>query len=69
MFFWRVESLEKTVKDQSAQIVKISQQLDKAYGQVQDIAVKTVEGSAATKSLTHLEHIVTEQTKKQAQEK
>lgn len=65
----RIESLEKTVKDQSAQIVKLSQQLDKAYSQVQDIAVKTVEGSAAIKSLTHLEQIVTEQTKKQAQEK
>src|SRR4030043_837407 len=35
----RIESLEKIVKEQSEQIAKFSQQLEKAYQQVQDIAV------------------------------
>jgi hypothetical protein len=38
----RIESLEKSVKEQSEQIAKFSQQLEKAYQQVQDIAVKTI---------------------------
>src|SRR4030067_1574306 len=37
----RVESLEKTVKEANEQIAKLSQQLERAYQQVQEIAVKT----------------------------
>ena len=65
----RIDSLEKTAKDQSAQIVKLSQQLEKAYNQVQDIAVRTVEGTASAKSLAHLEHLVSEQTRKSSTDK
>ena len=36
-----------------------SQQADKAYAQVQDIAVKAIEGSAATKSLAGLQQALT----------
>jgi hypothetical protein len=65
----RIESLEKTVKEQSVQITNLSEQLEKSYQKVQDIAVKSVEGSSNLKSLTSLQQLVTEQTRKQSQEK
>lgn len=65
----RIESLEHTVKEQSEQIEKFSRQLEKAYSQVQDIAIKTVEGSSSFKSLTSLQQLVAEQARKQVQEK
>ena len=65
----RIESLEKTVKEQSERIVKLNQQLEKAYQQVQDIAVKTIEGSSNAKSLANLQQWVSEQMKKPSQEK
>jgi chromosome segregation ATPase len=60
----RIESLEKTVKEQSERIIKLNQQLEKAYQQVQDIAVKTIEGSSDAKSLANLQQWVSEQMKK-----
>ena len=65
----RVESLEKTVKEQNEQIAKLSQQLEKAYQQVQDIAVKTIEGSSTIKSFANLQQWISEQTRKSPQEK
>ncbi len=61
----RIESLEQLAKEQSEQIGRLCQQLEKAYGQVQDIAVRTVEGSSHSKSLSGL---MTEQSRKQALE-
>jgi len=65
----RIESLEKMVKEQSEQITKLTQQLEKAYQQVQDIAVKTIEGSSNIKSFANLQQWVSEQMRKSAQEK
>jgi hypothetical protein len=65
----RIESLEKIVKEQSEQIAKFSQQLEKAYQQVQDIAVKTIEGSSNIKSFANLQQWISEQTRKSPQEK
>ncbi|RJP58178.1 MAG: hypothetical protein C4549_04225 [Deltaproteobacteria bacterium] len=65
----RIESLGKTVKEQSEQVAKLSEQLEKAYQKVQDIAVKAVEGSSSLKSFTNLQQLVAEQTRKQSQEK
>jgi len=65
----RIESLEKTVKEQSEQIANLSGQLEKSYQKVQDIAVKSVEGSSSLKSLTSLNQLISEQTRKQPQEK
>ncbi len=65
----RIESLEKIVKEQSEQIAKFSQQLEKAYQQVQDIAVKTIEGSSNIKSFATLQQWVSEQMRKPSQEK
>jgi len=65
----RIESLEKTVKEQSGQISNLSEQLEKAYQKVQDIAVKSVEGSSNLKSLSSLQQLVSEQSRRQSQEK
>ena len=65
----RIESLEKMVKEQSEQITKLTQQLEKAYQQVQDIAVKTIEGSSNIKSFANLQQWVSEQMRKSPQEK
>jgi hypothetical protein len=65
----RIESLEKIVKEQSEQITKLTQQLEKAYQQVQEIAVKTIEGSSTVKSFANLQQWISEQTKKTPQEK
>ncbi len=65
----RIESLEKSVKEQNEQIAKLSQQLEKAYQQVQEIAVKTIEGSSTVKSFANLQQWISEQTRKAPQEK
>ncbi len=63
----KIESLSKIAADQTKQIDNLSQQLEKAYGKVQDIAVKAVEGSANMKALNNLGQIM-EKNKRQAQE-
>ena len=42
----RIVGLEQAVKEQSEQIAKFKQQLEKSYLQVQNIALKAVEGSS-----------------------
>jgi hypothetical protein len=69
VFATRIESLEKSVKEQNEQIAKLSQQLEKAYQQVQEIAVKTIEGSSTIKSLANLQQWISEQARKAPQEK
>ena len=65
----RIESLEKTAKEQSAQIAGLTQLLEKANQKVQEIAVKALESSAAAKSFASLQQLLNEQTKKPGQEK
>src|SRR5437016_5723634 len=65
----RIASLEQTAKEQSAQILKFSQQAEKAYSQVQDIAVQAIEGSSNFKSLTSLQQLLAEQGRKPGAEK
>ncbi|MFH0812796.1 MAG: hypothetical protein V2A69_08150 [Pseudomonadota bacterium] len=65
----RIESLEKTVKEQSEQISRLSQQMEAAYQKVQDIAVKTVEGSSGVKAYTSFQQLLNEQVKRQLPEK
>ncbi len=43
----RIHALEAKVKEQAEQVSRLTAQTEKAYTQVQDIAVKAVEGSAA----------------------
>jgi seryl-tRNA synthetase len=42
----RIVGLEQTVREQAEQIAKFNQQLEKSYLQVQNIALKAVEGSS-----------------------
>ena len=42
----KIASLETLIKDQSTQLAKLNEQVEKSYSQVQAIAVKAVEGSA-----------------------
>lgn len=65
----RIESLEQMNKEQSEQIAKLSQQLERSYSQVQDIAVKAIDGSSNFKSFTSLQQLMTEQTRRQPQDK
>ncbi|MEN6319177.1 MAG: hypothetical protein ABFD82_10540 [Syntrophaceae bacterium] len=65
----RIEALEKTVTEQADRIAKLSQQLEAAYQKVQDIAIKTVEGSSSSKSLASLQQLLSEQTRRQQPEK
>jgi hypothetical protein len=69
VFTTRIESLEKITKEQSEQVTRLTQQLEKAYQQVQDIAVKTIEGSSTIKSFANLQQWLSEQTRKASQEK
>ena len=47
VFESKVASLESLVKEQAARISSLGEQVEKSYVQVQAIAVKAVEGSAA----------------------
>ena len=51
----RLEALNQTVKEQHEQISRLSSQIDKSYGQVQDIAVKAIEGSGNLRMLSALQ--------------
>jgi hypothetical protein len=65
----KITSLEHSVKEQSEQISRLLAQSEKAYVQVQDIAVKAIEGSSASKSLANLQQMLAEQSRRTGQEK
>ena len=65
----RISSLEEIVKEQEKQITRLSQQLEKSYQQVQDIAVKAVDSSSALKTMNSIQQLVSEQTSKKQQDK
>ncbi|MBU3932230.1 MAG: hypothetical protein KKF01_07290, partial [Proteobacteria bacterium] len=69
VFKARIESLEKTTKEQSERITALTKQLEAAYQKVQDIAVKTVEGASNSKSVASLQQFLGEQIRKQTQDK
>ena len=64
----RIESLEKTVTEQNEQIAKLSQQVEKAYSQVQDIAIKAIEGTSRSQPMANLQQLMAEQARKQSPE-
>lgn len=65
----RNAALEHTVKEQAEQISKLLQQSEKAYGQVQEIAVRAIEGSANSKQLANLQQLLADQGRKGAGER
>jgi len=60
----RIQSLEKTVKEQNEQLSKLSTQQDAAYQKIQDVAVKAIEGASKANSFSDLQHVLSEQGKK-----
>ncbi|MCD4781170.1 MAG: hypothetical protein K8S27_11585 [Candidatus Omnitrophica bacterium] len=64
----KIDSLEKIAADQNKQIANLTVQLEKAYGKVQDIAVKAVDGSAKAKAFNDFSRHFTERGNKQSQE-
>jgi hypothetical protein len=64
----RIQSLEKTAKEQADQLAKLSQQQEAAYQKIQDVAVKAIEGASKVGSFGGLLQTLKEQTKKQATE-
>jgi len=60
----RIAALEQTVKEENQQLAKLAQQSEKAYTQVQEIAVRAIEGSSSFKSLTSLQQLLAEQGRK-----
>ncbi|MGA7700496.1 MAG: hypothetical protein WCB27_12865 [Thermoguttaceae bacterium] len=60
----KIAALERTVQEQAEQLTRLEQQAAKAYAQVQEIAVRAIEGSASTKQLANLQHLFAEQVRK-----
>jgi len=65
----KIDSLEKTTKEQKTQIENLTAQLEKAYQKVQDIAVKAVGGFSDFSLMNKLQNQSIEQTKKQSFER
>ena len=63
----QVKTLEETIARQSAQIAALQKQMDEAKQQVQDIAVKAIEGASGAKALAHINQIAMEQAKRPQQ--
>ena len=63
----RIESLQRTVQEQADHVARLSAQIEKSYGQVQDIAVKAIEGSASVKALASMQARLADQARRPAQ--
>jgi len=59
----QIKTLEDTLARQSAQTATLQKQLDEAKQQVQEIAVKAIEGASGAKALSHINQIAMEQAK------
>jgi len=63
----RVKTLEEALERQSAHIATLEKQLTEAKQQVQDIAVKAIEGASGARALSHVNQIAIEQAKNRPQ--
>jgi len=59
----RIQGLEENLARQSAHIAALEKQLAEAKQQVQEIAVKAIEGASGAKALAHVNQIAMEQAK------
>lgn len=62
----QISSLKETVARQAEEVAKLQTQLEEAKKQVQDIAVKAIEGASGAQALTHINKIAMEQAKTRA---
>ncbi|MBW4644200.1 MAG: hypothetical protein KME23_14650 [Goleter apudmare HA4340-LM2] len=65
----KLQSLEQTINNQETRIQNLSKQLDSALKQVQDLAVKAIEGTANVNSYQAIKEIALEQAKSQVKNK
>lgn len=65
----RLQSLETTISNQQERIANLSEQLESALQQVQDLAVKAIEGNANLNSYQAMKEIALEQAKVQSKTK
>jgi uncharacterized coiled-coil protein SlyX len=65
----RLQSLEQTITNQETRIENLSKQLESALKQVQDLAVKAIEGTANVNSYQAIKEIALEQAKSQVKNK
>jgi hypothetical protein len=63
----QVKTLEDTIARQAAQIEALQKQVEEAKQQVQDIAVKAIEGASGARALAHINQIAMEQAKRPQQ--
>ena len=63
----RVKTLEDTLAHNAQHIAALEKQLADAKQQVQDIAVKAIEGASGAKALSHINQIAMEQAKQRPQ--
>ena len=61
----RIQSLQQTIQNQEQRIKNLSQQLDSTLIQVQDLAVKAIEGASNSRSFQAMKEIVLEQKNQQ----
>jgi hypothetical protein len=59
----RIKSLEENLARQSTQMAALEKQIEEAKRQVQEIAVKAIEGASGARALTHINEIAMEQAK------
>ena len=64
----QIKALQGTVARQSVEIEKLQAQVDEAKRQVQDIAVKAIEGASGAQALNQINRIAMEQAKPRAQQ-
>ncbi|MBK1990579.1 hypothetical protein A0J48_024155 [Sphaerospermopsis aphanizomenoides BCCUSP55] len=65
----RLQSLELTITNQETRLQNLSKQLESALKQVQDLAVKAIEGSSNVNSYQAIKEIALEQAKSQVKNK
>jgi colicin import membrane protein len=63
---FRTRTLEESLARQSAQMAALEKQLEEAKRQVQEIAVKAIEGASGARALSHINEIAMEQAKHRA---
>jgi hypothetical protein len=59
----RVKTLEETVAHQTEQLAALQKQVDEAKQQVQEIALKAIEGASGARALSHVNQIAMEQAR------
>src|ERR1019366_1290852 len=59
----RIKAVEESLSRQSTQTATLEKQLEEAKRQVQEIAVKAIEGASGSRALTHINEIAMEQAK------